>query len=239
MLGPEVKQQEVFDSAGAELVEKFTAQPGNNVMLLAYGQTGTGKTHTMFGPDSSLASKTPHPDWGLFPRVVDATLTRMQQESGGGGGRRRWMLNASAVEFYMGEVNDLLNGGASCQIDEDRQPSGNVWVQMETVADLKPILDRITANRTTKSTKMNAASKDGTSGSSRSHCALMLNLMQLDKGSGLLSETTFTLLDLAGAERHSKSGADQDQVLTHPPRPPPSHSEQQPDDDDDDDDDDG
>ena len=40
-------------------MEKFIDQflDGYNVTLLAYGQTGTGKTHTMFG-DAKILKKT-------------------------------------------------------------------------------------------------------------------------------------------------------------------------------------
>jgi hypothetical protein len=54
---------------------------------------------------------------------------------------------------------------------------------------------------------MNEANGDGHDGSSRSHCALILTLMQLDKRSGEYVKTTFTLVDLAGAERPDKVGA--------------------------------
>ena len=37
-----------------KLVDELTMQNGRNVFLLAYGQTGTGKTHTMFGLKGTL-----------------------------------------------------------------------------------------------------------------------------------------------------------------------------------------
>lgn len=45
---PETTQQQVFDEV-EPLVNEFISTPGRNAMLLAYGQTGTGKTHTIFG----------------------------------------------------------------------------------------------------------------------------------------------------------------------------------------------
>merc|ERR1712061_705525 len=50
-------------------------------------------------------------------------------------------------------------------------------------------------------TKMNA-------GSSRSHCALILTLHQCDHKMGKYVNTTFTVVDMAGSERTSKTGAD-------------------------------
>jgi hypothetical protein len=51
-----------------EHVRKTASPPwvGFNTLLFAYGQTGTGKTHTFMGPPDSLHTVN-HPDWGLFP----------------------------------------------------------------------------------------------------------------------------------------------------------------------------
>ena len=51
-------QQEIFEHAISETVDDVLA--GYNGTFFAYGQTGAGKTHTMFGPD----------DVGLTPTAV-------------------------------------------------------------------------------------------------------------------------------------------------------------------------
>ena len=61
--------------------------------------------------------------------------------------------------------------------------------------------------RTARSTLMNRASA-GHAGSSRSHCALILTLRQLDVRSGGCLRTTLTVLDMAGAERPSSTGTE-------------------------------
>merc|ERR1719181_1262588 len=48
VLSPEASQQKVFDTIMPDLFDAWSIQC-KNVMLFAYGQTGTGKTHTMFG----------------------------------------------------------------------------------------------------------------------------------------------------------------------------------------------
>lgn len=45
--GPESKQAEVYLAVVAPLIEEVLA--GYNCTVFAYGQTGTGKTHTMVG----------------------------------------------------------------------------------------------------------------------------------------------------------------------------------------------
>lgn len=47
--GPESKQSEVYQSVVAPLIEEVLA--GYNCTVFAYGQTGTGKTHTMVGDE--------------------------------------------------------------------------------------------------------------------------------------------------------------------------------------------
>ena len=59
------------------LVNDFVDMPGRNVMLLAYGQTGTGKTHTIFGAKEAALNQSAEQEWGIFPKVVKHTLTQM------------------------------------------------------------------------------------------------------------------------------------------------------------------
>jgi centromeric protein E len=47
VFGEKISTQEIFDSSVSELVE--TALSGINVTVFAYGQTSSGKTHTMRG----------------------------------------------------------------------------------------------------------------------------------------------------------------------------------------------
>ena len=49
----------------------------------------------MFGPNESLDSPTEHPEWGLLPRIVDATLKHMALHP-----EKSMSLTISAVELY-------------------------------------------------------------------------------------------------------------------------------------------
>lgn len=72
VLGPEVTQDQAHAEVSQSLLEAFLQ--GYNCTFLAYGQTGTGKTHTMFGSPASLKTFSEdgeiNQDWGIFPRVV-------------------------------------------------------------------------------------------------------------------------------------------------------------------------
>jgi hypothetical protein len=111
VLGPEKSQQEVFDEAMMPLMDDWLAKC-YNVQLLAYGQSGTGKTHTMFGTRASLSMNYPNPDWGIFPRSVHHALktlngvTQIYTTC-------KWLLTASAVEFYMTQAFDLIGHNMS------------------------------------------------------------------------------------------------------------------------------
>lgn len=205
VFGTEASQQEVTDAMVPELVNSFTEER-TSVLFFAYGQTGTGKTRTMLGTEPSLQSSTPHEDWGVFPRVCAATFEKVAQLQAHG---KRCVLIGSAIEFYLGECFDLLasskrTGNAPVQIDwESHTPSGESCVVLEQPSDLMSFLALVIANRTARSTNFNQASSEH-SGSSRSHAALILTLMQLDVQSREYCKTTFTLVDLAGAERPDK-----------------------------------
>ena len=208
VFGTEATQTEVTDAMVPDLVASF-ADEGQSVLFFAYGQTGTGKTRTMLGTEPSLASATPHEDWGVFPRVCQATFEKMAALRQAG---TKCVLTASALEFYLGECYDLLSsseraGNAPVQIDFlSHLPSGESCVVLEQPSELLAFLAKVIANRSTRATNFNKASAEH-SGSSRSHAALILTLMTLDESRNF-SRSSFTLVDLAGAERPDKVHAE-------------------------------
>ena len=209
VFGTEATQGEVADAMVPGLVESF-ASDRTSVLFFAYGQTGTGKTRTMLGTEPSLASAEVHEDWGVFPRVCALTFEKLAEMRARG---IRCLLTASAVEFHLGECFDLLSasrksGNTPCQIDwETHLPTGEQIVLLEQPSDLMGFLASVLANRTARSTNFNHASAEH-SGSSRSHAALILTLTTLDEASREYVKTTFTLVDLAGAERPDKVRAE-------------------------------
>jgi hypothetical protein len=107
ILGPESRQAEVHEAAAAELVQAVCADglnggEGYNALLFAYGQTGTGKTHTIFGPEPSWTSLR-HEQSGILPRAVASILDTMRARAG----RISSVLSCSALEFYMSRSEGL------------------------------------------------------------------------------------------------------------------------------------
>ena len=79
VLKPECSQCDVWDTVlPPKVLAEFTEFGGRNLFLLTYGQTGTGKTHTIFGPKEFLQPGCEGADdWGLFPKAVNHVITTM------------------------------------------------------------------------------------------------------------------------------------------------------------------
>ena len=77
-----------------------------NAMIFAYGQTGTGKTHTMFGVEDSLTATSENIGWGLLPRAVHETLRQIKEREAQG---IHSVLLLSAIEFYCYQAYDLAD----------------------------------------------------------------------------------------------------------------------------------
>ena len=186
------------DDVGKEilpgLLEDFWGE--RNAMIFAYGQTGTGKTTTMFGFPESLTSESPDPGWGLLPRAVHATLEHSAAQAACGVNS---LLLLSAVEFYGFMAFDLADkaGKQMCTM-KGSQVLGNTYTRCDSPAILRDFIDGVYGNRKVVETKMNE-------GSSRSHCAIILTLMTLDVSSGSFRQTSLSIVDLAGAERPEKA----------------------------------
>lgn len=210
--GDNTAQQTVFEVAGRPLVRHFIG--GYNATVLAYGQTGAGKTWTMFGGSSPE-------DQGLVPRIVESLFTQIEAASvasasspGGSpgaveGGRmvgmHMWM---SCVEIYSECISDLLDPSSShLVIREDKRAGmyvgGVVEQPVESAEEAMDMLMRAVANRKRGHTKLNRES-------SRSHMVITFVLERQARGEDGQVAATYSrlnLVDLAGSERQKVSGA--------------------------------
>lgn len=195
VIGPEVGQEDTFDEIMPEMMDKFLA--GYNCTFLAYGQTGTGKTHTMFGAPGSLktfpASGDIHPDWGIFPRALVTMIKRMNSQK-----VVPFLFKAAIIELYLGMIFDLLNDKASIPYILGIKESlvGYKEVKLLAPEDVKLIINTAMNHRVTSGTKCNE-------NSSRSHCLAFITLLTYEESKVL--ERTFIFGDLSGSERVSKT----------------------------------
>jgi kinesin family protein 18/19 len=204
---PETTQEQVFAASAARVIPQVLA--GNNATVIAYGCTGSGKTHTMIGNDD-----------GVIPQAMQALF------SGLGAGTT---VTASYLEIYNETVRDLLGADLAdkpltpCESAEDGQVHilGLTEREVGSVEATLRLVCEGNARRRTEATAANAAS-------SRSHAILQIQLVfaaqqqrqvlgavdpnlgharnarrqSVGPKSGLPRRTSrLSLIDLAGSER--------------------------------------
>ena len=102
VLPPTTSQQEVFDTCVKDIVDG--ALDGVSGCVLAYGQTGAGKTYTMSGPPAGSFS-----DRGIMPRSISYIFSKVEEARQAAGGEERYSaIRVSYVEIYQDKLIDLL-----------------------------------------------------------------------------------------------------------------------------------
>jgi len=188
-------QEEVFEECG-DLIQ--SAVDGYNVTMFAYGQTGAGKTFTMYGKPGME---------GTAPRTIKEIFRVVEQ----GQERYTYTVMGSMLELYKNKLVDLLNKGdrKAPELSIKTDKAGTVQVEHLTeqechsVEDLTELLDRGNEHRTTASTQMNSES-------SRSHLVFMVKIISVNRETKDQLKGKITLCDLAGSERLKKSKVDLD-----------------------------
>ncbi|XP_023769531.2 kinesin-like protein KIN-7O isoform X1 [Lactuca sativa] len=189
---------DVYESRTKAIVS--AAIGGFNGTVFAYGQTNSGKTHTMRG--SSVEP-------GVIPLAVHDLFDKIQQETD-----REFLLRMSYMEIYNEEINDLLAPEhRRLQIHESIERGIFVaGLKEEIVTSPKQVLEFMDfgeAHRHIGETNMNLHS-------SRSHTIFRMIIESRDKVEDELSESScdavrvsvLNLVDLAGSERAAKTGAE-------------------------------
>ncbi|CDJ70462.1 hypothetical protein ENH_00083820 [Eimeria necatrix] len=82
-------QAEVYRDLASDIVE--SVMEGFNGTIFAYGQTGTGKTYTMFGGEGE--------EKGITPRAFSAIFNSIQEASD-----MTFLVRASFLELYNEET---------------------------------------------------------------------------------------------------------------------------------------
>ena len=143
--------------------ESDTIVQGCNATVLAYGQSGAGKTYTMFGDNGNR---------GIIPRALDEIFSRITADDGGG----VFVVKASMLEIYREELKDLLRPSTH-KLRLRESAFDGIWVEglhhiyVPTAAVAVQLLQEGIASRVVGSTGMNSQS-------SRSHCIFSLRVEQ-------------------------------------------------------------
>ncbi len=88
------KQETVFNETALPIIE--SVMQGYNGTIFAYGQTGTGKTHTMEGTGDDI---------GIIPRSFSKIFEMIKQKSK----NTSYLVRVSYLEIYLEKIRDLLN----------------------------------------------------------------------------------------------------------------------------------
>ena len=166
---------------------------GNNICIIAYGQTCTGKTYTIQGPNSKNPGIVPRAARELFLILSNFSKSNFFESI---------RLSLTIIEIYNEQIYNLLEESTP-NLNMYEDSSGNL-----IIPDLNPIsinsfeeankLFKLAAKfRHTSSTEYNDRS-------SRSHCIFSFQLKLTGKD-GRIIRSTLHIIDLAGSERLSKS----------------------------------
>eukprot|EP00435_Cladocopium_sp_Y103_P060597 s689_g22.t1 len=179
---------------------------GYNSCVIAFGATGCGKSHTIFGTNQ---------DRGLLPRISETIFQNWNMEAG-----QQMLVKVSYLELYNEKARDLLkpedpDNGKAASLEVREHPKAGIFVDGLTrsvasnAEEVLRLVDFGHKIRVVGSTNMNARS-------SRSHAIVTLHLQVLDSngaGSGLhtgqiVRHSQLHAVDLAGSERLFMVGND-------------------------------
>lgn len=192
-------QKEVYEFAAKPVINAVLQ--GFNGTVFAYGQTSSGKTFTMEGSDIEdkvLQGVIPRMVWSLFDGICHSDE------------HIEFLVKVSIVEIYNERIRDLLDPRRdNLRIHEDRARGVFIGEVTESYVQCEQeIFDAMRAghyNRAMAVTNMNEHS-------SRSHLIFMLTLEQKNTIDRTLKVGKLHLVDLAGCEKVSKTGASGDRL---------------------------
>lgn len=188
------RQHQIFDEAGQEIIESVLE--GFNGTVLAYGQTSSGKTFTMTGPDIEDREMS-----GVIPRMVKYVFGKIEDAEE----EIEFTVKVSMVEIYMERIKDLLDPKKiNLNIHQDKENGIHIEDVTETyVTDEKEVYQIMNLgndNRSIGVTNMNAQS-------SRSHSVFIMTITQNNTETLSCKKGKLFLVDLAGSEKVEKTGA--------------------------------
>lgn len=192
---PNCSQKDLYDQCAFDLVESVIQ--GYNGTIFAYGQTGTGKTHTMIGLKTEE-------DKGIIPRTFEHIFKIIQSTE-----NTDFLVSCSMLEIYNEEIRDLLSSNTKKKLKLGEKQGEGFFakdlslIDMHSSAECLKMLNMGSSKRTTIDTNMNDTS-------SRSHCIFTLVIetsRYCEDGRKDIRRGKLNLVDLAGSERQKKTGA--------------------------------
>uniref|UniRef100_A0A7N6FCX8 Kinesin-like protein n=1 Tax=Anabas testudineus TaxID=64144 RepID=A0A7N6FCX8_ANATE len=171
-------QEQVYNTCAKQIVKDVLG--GYNGTIFAYGQTSSGKTHTMEGKLHD-----PH-QMGIIPRIAEDIFNHI-------------FAMDENLEFH---IKVLTKTNLSVHEDKNRVPfvKGCTERFVSSPDEVMDVIDEGKANRHVAVTNMNEHS-------SRSHSIFLINIKQEHVETEQKLSGKLYLVDLAGSEKVSKTGA--------------------------------
>lgn len=191
---PNATQEKVYNEAAKSIVTDVLA--GYNGTIFAYGQTSSGKTHTMEGVIGDPTKQ------GIIPRIVNDIFNHIYSMEV----NLEFHIKVSYYEIYLDKIRDLLDVSKvnlSVHEDKNRVPfvKGATERFVSSPEEVFEVIEDGKSNRHVAVTNMNEHS-------SRSHSVFLINVKQENLENQKKLSGKLYLVDLAGSEKVSKTGAE-------------------------------
>jgi kinesin family protein 5 len=211
-------QAEVYRTVAGPLIDNVMG--GVNACVVAYGQTGAGKTHTVFGPSTDALRVTAEDAraLGVIPRAAHDVFERIDRDKG----KFEYKVYVTYMQLYLENIYDLIGtgpartprggdtgGGRKMHPLKIREHNGKPYVaglsvhRVTSAHQILSLLQKGSRKKVVAATTMNQSS-------SRSHAIFQVLIEKEDVRGGNSFEgrtlnSKFTCVDLAGSERASKT----------------------------------
>ncbi|XP_078136574.1 kinesin-1 heavy chain-like [Sander vitreus] len=187
-------QVQFYNAVAQQIVRDVLG--GYNGTIFAYGQTSSGKTHTMEGDLHNPEMM------GIIPRIVQDIFNYIYSMDE----NLEFHIKVSYFEIYLDKIKDCLDVSKinlSVHEDKNRVPyvKGCTERFVSTPEEVMDAIDEGKNNRHVAVTNMNEHS-------SRSHSIFLINIKQENSQTGQKFTGKLYLVDLAGSEKVGKTGAE-------------------------------
>ncbi|CBJ27232.1 Centromeric protein E, putative [Ectocarpus siliculosus] len=187
LFDPVSSTEEIYENAVRRVI--LATMGGFHGSVFAYGQTSTGKTHTMQGTEDQP---------GVIPLAIEECFSYVSTSNDD----REFLFRVSYLEIYNEQINDLLcpaSTMANVRILESKKLGVQLQgVKEEVVISPQQVYALISAGEAQR----HVGSTDANKNSSRSHTIFRMVIESRSRSSkgGRSVVSTLSLVDLAGSE---------------------------------------
>eukprot|EP00759_Apiculatamorpha_spiralis_P026515 PhF_6_TR29383/c2_g1_i1/m.43322/K10396/KIF5; kinesin family member 5 len=188
----QVTQKDIFEECALPSIQNLL--DGYCGAVLAYGQTGTGKTHTMQGTRE---------DRGIIYRCAELLFKRIKSDP-----NNNYEIEVNFVQIYLDRLQDMFRPDApEININPDTERVELPGITSRKVRSTEDFIEAFfdgNKHRVVRATNMNATS-------SRGHAAFIVHMKCTPKVEDPNSGTKIgklVLVDLAGYERFAQTGVE-------------------------------